>query len=141
MFFWRLKESIRGYFAVALAILAGCFVWGMGSTRFSALTGTRAYYSSASSQAERKSELSYLDIARVKGESVTLSKEISVEELLASYEAELCFIEEAGGVTSYYAVSPKWSDGIVVNGEFVNLHIAVAENRTAVGAPIIFGGF
>ena len=51
------------------------------------------------------------------------------------------FTETEGGVTNYYLYSEKLGEGIALGGYVVNLHIAVRGERTAVGTPMIFGGF
>ena len=75
-----------------------------------------------------------------KGESVRYEGN-RYEELKSSFDAELLFTETEGNVTNYSLFSKKLGGGIALGGYQVNLHIAVRENRTAVGTPIIFGGF
>ena len=57
------------------------------------------------------------------------------------FGATLLFTEEACGVTNYYLYSPYLGKGVELYGERVNLHIAVSEEQTAAGTPLIFGGF
>ena len=75
-----------------------------------------------------------------KGESVRYEGD-RYEELKSAFDAELLFTETEGGVTNYYLYSGKLGGGIALGGYLVNLHIAVRGERTAVGTPIIFGGF
>ena len=46
-----------------------------------------------------------------------------------------------GEIVSYYCRSPLLGEGILLNGERVNLHIAAGGGQTAAGTPLIFGGF
>ena len=76
----------------------------------------------------------------VRGESAVYQSDCA-EELLRAYRARVLFIEEAAGTVSRYCYSPFLGEGILLNGVCVNLHIAEGEGRTAVGTPVIFGGF
>ena len=76
----------------------------------------------------------------VRGESVRYGGN-RYEELKEKYAAELLFTEEAAGVVNYYLYSKKLPEGVWLNGKKINLHIAVSEEQTAAGTPIIFGGF
>ncbi len=141
MFFKRVKNCINTLLSMAVALLVGLCFLGVRATRFPTLKGERTFYlDSPSSQAKAVSALSLLDAFRVRGESVLLGEE-EAEEVLASLAAEVLFIEEAGGVRSYYCYSPKFYDFVQVGEYLVNLHVAVGEERCVVGSPIIFGGF
>ncbi len=141
MFFKRVKNCIHTFLAIALALFVGLCLLGTGATRFSTLQGERTFYlDSPSSQATATSSLSLLDIFRVRGESIALD-EGEAEEALASLSAKVLFVEEVGGVRSYYCYSPKLFDFVQVGEHLVNLHVAVGEGRCVVGSPIIFGGF
>ncbi len=76
----------------------------------------------------------------VRGESVRYGGD-KKEELIARFHAEILFTESAAGVVNYYCRSPFLGEGVVLMGQNVNLHIAVSEAQTAVGTPLIFGGF
>ncbi len=141
MFFLRIKTCLNTFLALLLAVSVGLCAWGMRATRLSSLKGERTFYlDSPSSQANIKSTLCLLDIARVRGESVCLEKG-EAEEILAALNAEVLFVEEAGEVRSYYCYSKALYGGLRVGKFWVNLHIAVGEERCVVGSPIIFGGF
>lgn len=137
-----LKLIVSVVFAAAV-----CFaVKAANISRLSAFSGERTFYlHSASSQALTKTTLSFSDLFCVRGESVTFSlpkaEKDFVQELLSDYGAELVDIESACGVTSYYAFVPTWSEGVEIEGKRINLHIAIENERCAVGTPIIFGGF
>lgn len=81
-----------------------------------------------------------LRMGLISGESVRYGTDCA-EELIARFRAKLLFTENVCGVTNYYLSSPLLGEGVELKGEFVNLHIAVREGRTAVGTPLIFGGF
>ena len=76
----------------------------------------------------------------VAGESVRYAGD-RYEALKEKFGATLLFTEEACGVTNYYLYSRDLGEGCAVGGYLVNLHIAVSEEETAVGTPLIFGGF
>ncbi len=133
---------LKTVFALCTCALLCALVWATGSTRLSALEGERSYYLySPSSQAEIKNGLALWELTEVKGESVTFASDGEIAWILELYSAEVVWIEQAGGVTSYYCHTPKWSEGARVGGRFVNLHIAVGQGRCSVGTPLIFGGF
>lgn len=76
----------------------------------------------------------------VRGESAVFQGD-RAEELLRAYRARVLFIEEAAGTVSYYCHSPLLGEGLLLNGEEVNLHIAAGREQTAAGTPLLFGGF
>ncbi len=142
----RFLQFFKLIVSVAFAATVCFAVKAANISKLSAFSGERTFYlDSASSQALTKTSLSFSDIFRVRGESVTFSlpkaEETFVQELLNGYGAELLDIESACGVTSYYAFVPTWSEGVQIEGKRVNLHIAIEGERCAVGTPIIFGGF
>lgn len=126
----------------------------------------RTYYLySPSSQATAVSALELFELPFVKGESAVYvfekpSSDVQSlsgfsdpeeengttvyefkEEIIRVYRAQILFTEETEGLISFYGYSPLLPDGIFLSGEKINLHIAVRENRVAVGTPIIFGGY
>ena len=133
--------------AAAIAVVLGLGVYMLNACKLRAIKGERVFYlNSQSSQGLRKTELELRDYAHITGESVCFARgEESAEELAGEiaekYSAEILFTEEAAGVLSFYCYTPIWDNGILVNGQTVNLHIAVAEEQCAVGTPIIFDGF
>ncbi len=141
LFVW-IKSVLHTLFSIFLSLVLLFCIWALVSGRLTGLAGDRYYYlRTPSSQAEIKRELSPSELFLVQGESVTLFDSRSAEEILEQYEGEVLFVEESGGVTSYYCYARKLRGGVVVQTYFVNLHIAVAEGRTTVGSPLIFGGF
>ena len=146
MFFYRLKNFIR-VFTAAIAVSV-CFA-AVGLTSVCKLSdhgGERAFYlDSPSSQGLRKTELDFADLFRIKGECVRFSTEKSEEEFLketlAQYRASVLFAEQAGEVISYYCYADGLGEGILINGQTVNLHIAWKEGEAVLGTPIIFDGY
>jgi len=145
---------LRGFLslltAAAIAVAIGLGVYVLNACKLRAIKGERVFYlDSQTSQGLRKTELELRDYARITGESVKFvrdeEEEQSAEEIAQGiaekYSAEILFTEEAAGVSSFYCYTDAWDNGIVVNGQTVNLHIAVAETQCAVGTPIIFDGF
>lgn len=161
IFLGRMQAFV--YTILATAICLGCF-WliRMGNvSRLSALEGERTFFlDSASSQALIKTELSALDVFRIKGESVRFSltefdggryadkmnidgqvrDEIAMS-IAKQYNAAAVYKESACGIDGYYFYSTELPYKLSVNGKAVNLHVAVGKDSVAVGTPIIFGGF
>lgn len=145
MFVCRLKNFIKTALALGLSLAVLMTVRAAQTSRFAQLDGQRSFYlHSPTSQALIKEELCAAELFCVQGESVVFAcenREETLAELLALYGAEALFTEEAGGTVSYYCVTPRWLDGVVIEGVFVNLHIAFDGELCAVGSPLIFGGF
>lgn len=153
MFIYRLKNCICVALALVFSLFIGVSVKTANVSRLSALEGERSFFlGSASSQAHIKTELRLPDLNKVKGECVSfalegyeggrysLSEDI-VSAIAETFEAKILFKETCAGVTSYYCYTPRWQDTILIEGQPINLHVAVSNERCAVGAPIIFGGF
>ena len=147
MRFLRIKICISTCLALIFFLCALLFVWGTNVDRFSALEGERTFYlHSSSSQALIKRELSLRDVGKIRGESVAFTREKQTEEeclkeILTLYRAEVLFSEQVGETISYYCYTSQWTDGLELDGLFVNLHVAFREEACTVGAPLIFGGF
>ena len=141
----RIKVFFKTVVSLTLALCLLLFIRGISITRFPLEEGRREFYlRSSSSQAFVKQTLSFDDLFCLKGEKVSFACENEKEALavlLDRYKAQVLFIEDVGGVRSYYCVSEKWQDGVRLNGVFINLHIAFDGERCALGSPIIFGGF
>lgn len=131
---------------VCVAVVGG-LVWASSLCKLKAIDGKRTFYLySASSQAMAVQTLKFEHIFSVKGESVRFplngkDAQTTAEEILSRYGAELISKEVVDGITSYYAQSPCFSNGITLFGQKVNLHVAVNADECVVGNPIIFGGF
>ena len=145
MFFWRLKNFISTVVALILALSFLLSVQSLQISRFAGLEGKRSFYlKSPSSQAVVKESLTPWEFFELEGESILFpctDREETLLKILQNHGAEILFAESAGGSISYYCRTKKWTDGIKIDGVFVNLHVAFNGEFCAVGAPIIFGGF
>ena len=151
LFFMRnfqVKRFLSTAFALCVMCACAFLFLCQNACKLNKLQGERTFYlQTSSSQARQTERLKPLDIFFVQGESVQLSltqeeqTNALVQEILKEYNAVLVSVENACGVISYYAFSPDLYQGVVIEGEKVNLHIAVRKTEVAVGSPIIFGGF
>ena len=129
---------------VGIVLLAAvCALFAFVMTRlpvFARGEGYEVYYTASSSgQAVRGSFFEKLKSVTA-GESVRYAGN-KVAEIATDFRAELLFTEEACGVENYYFYSPELGGAVMINGNPVNLHIAYGGEQTAVGTPLIFGGF
>ncbi len=139
--FWKnCKGILIIVSAFACAILLYCLT---NAPVFSGGTGYELYYgNSSSAQVVRPDGVAVYKWIHggAQGESVRYDGN-RVQELLQEFLATVLWEEEACGIINYYCYSPKLKNGVELCGEFVNLHIAVSASQTAVGTPVIFGGF
>ncbi len=142
-----MKRFLRSFGGVLFtAVVLGCMVLLFLLCRAPAFEGGEGYtfYLGKSSSAltvhTDAPVRAKLLLGDVKGESTVYSGD-RYEELKEKYRAKLLFTETVGGVTSYYLHSPFLGAGIKLGGKTVNLQIAVSAEQTAVGTPLIFGGF
>ncbi|MBO5926155.1 MAG: hypothetical protein J6Q38_01165 [Clostridia bacterium] len=63
------------------------------------------------------------------------------EKLIKNLNAKLVIKENLDGLTCFYYYSKKLPEVEIIKGKKVNLHIAVSNNRTVIGSPIIYGSF
>lgn len=144
---WKMVNVLKTWAAIALIFVAFALVAGVNVCRFSAVEGERTFYlDSASSQGLRKQTLCFSDIFRIRGESVRfptngLSAEEIANKIAEEYDAEILLREEVCGVISFYAYTESWSDYVLVEGQKINLHIAVNADMGTLGSPIIFDGY
>ena len=112
--------------------------------------GEKAVYYSQNSSGSFEKECDFyakygvfapLKYFEIKGESVYVSGECNVSDVLNKYSATAIYRSDAGGVTCYYCYSPRLAGGVRLKGKTINLHIAVSGEGYTVGTPIIFGGF
>lgn len=105
------------------------------------------YAGSASSNArmlvcgEGREWLDKLFTGNITGESAAYG---DTQTALAEAErlgAKFLIVEQAAGITNYYGYSSRLSGGVVLKGERVNIHVAVSGRGSAIGTPLIFGGF
>ena len=153
MFIYRFKNCVTVFLSVVLSLALCVGIRYVNVTKLSSLKGERTYYlDSASSRGLQKNTLALQDIFRVRGDSIIMDLrefeggmyETNAEiahAIAKQYGATLYQVEEACGVISYYGYTSRWQDGVWVQGELVNLHIAINKDTCVVGTPIIFGGF
>ena len=149
LFFYQLKNFLRVSVTVLFCCIISLGVRVVSVTRLSVWEGERMFFlDSASSQALIKKELSFSELTRVKGECVSFSFQENEggmsalrKEILKEYGAKVLFVERTREAVSYYCYTPRWQDGIYLNGVFVNLHFAFSSTQCVIGTPIIFGGF
>ena len=139
----RFLRGLKAIFTVLVCILlAIALVFLIHSPVFQEGKAYELYLAPSSSSLTVETKSPVLDklFLPVKGESVRYDGD-KKEELLTRFHAEILFTEEAAGVTNYYCFSPFLGGGVLLFGEKVNLHIALSNSQTAVGTPLIFGGF
>lgn len=140
----RGMRRIGGVLLTVAALACGCFFYVLlCSPVFPEGESYTFYLGDSSSARAVLSETPLFDrltLGNVRGESVVYAGE-RYEELKDRYRAELRFTEKVGNVTNYYLYSPAMKESVVLNGVRVNLHIAVGEEKTVAGTPLIFGGF
>lgn len=136
--------------AWCVCMAAAIVLFSVFSIRLYSTEGERIFFvGSASSQGLQCTALRLSEIGSVGGESVYFEtdgertpREVA-EEIVKTYRAEIVRTEYVCGVYSYYAYTPLWAESISIEGQRVNLHIAIEEDgrRGAVGTPIVFGGY
>lgn len=112
-------------------------------------TGTSytIYAGSASSNAkiilckEGRELFTKLFTGEVTGESAAYAQTETAVAEAKRLGARFLFSETAAGVTNYYGYSPRIAGGIILYGKKINVHVAVSEHGSAIGSPLIFGGY
>ena len=128
--------------ACALLVCVCAFVRTLKISAFQGFQGERTFYLySLSSQSQVKRTLSLSDMDDIKGESITLDEKVDLESVLEKYDAYIIMEEICEKTTSYYCYSLRLHESVIIGGNPVNLHIAIGEDTTTLGTPIIFGGF
>lgn len=140
----KIWTRIKLFFCVlcaALCAVVAMLLWN--APAFAQGEGYTLYLGANSSSLAVRSQHAVWDkltAERVAGES-TCYVGNRYEELKQRFCAELLFEERVGDIVNYYLYSARLGDPVFINGYAVNLHVAVNEERTAVGTPLIFGGF
>lgn len=140
------KAVCRAVVAFLLLIfIAGCVTLPVFIERLPLFFGGQSYtfYLGTSSGRIVRSDrpvLAKLLLANVRGESAEFEGNV-YEKWKDVFSAELVFCEEVAGVVNYYMYSPLLGEGVTLSEGEINLHIAVKGDRTAVGSPMIFGGY
>ncbi len=140
----KTMRAICGILAFVMTFLCGFFLYAILNTPVFEEGESYTFYSEKNSSCKAyvtdAPARDKLILGKTAGESVFYEGN-RLQELAEKFEAKLLFTEKACGVTNYYCYSPKLRDFVYLSGCAVNLHIAVSEDRTAVGTPLIFGGF
>lgn len=127
---------------LALFVLGGVCLFNLSAFPF---YGDKEYYLySASSQAEIRTELSFSDFFFLKGERARVETSDGYalfQETLIRYDAKVLKMEEGDFGVSYYCYSPKLKNGLLLDGQTVNLQIVIKRNEVLLATPIIFGGY
>lgn len=139
----RFLIACREFCCVVLAVFCAGAVFTL--TRLPAFAQGERYEISHGANSSAQTEetpypLFYKLTNSTKGESVRYNGD-RFSELKEYYKAEIVFEEEAAGVHNYYLFSSKLGDPVNLDGKLVNLHIAISAEQTAVGTPLIFGGY
>ncbi len=138
---WGTAGGILTLLSCALLLLLFLFI-----LRAPLFAGGKNYvfYTGNSSSAQQifsqNPALDKLTLGNIKGESAEYDGN-RLQEIVKTFQARLVFCEEACGVKNYYFYSERLSSAVYLNGEAVNLHVALRESSTAVGSPLIFGGY
>ena len=145
MFVYKWKKSLETIFFLLVAGFFIAVLWILTKFPFPQNANTQEFYLySASSQAERKTELSTGEIFFLQGTSYeyqTDDSEKFVEELIHRFRAIVVREEKIANTYSYYCYSPMLGKTTVVDGAKINLHVAVNGKKVKIGSPIIFGGY
>ena len=140
----RFFQGTVGTLSVLLAVACGVFLFVLlRAPAFEQGESYTFYMGANSSSLSYSSDSPVLDkllLGEIKGESVQYAGN-RLDELKTKYRAKLIFTEESCGVTNYYFYSPVLKNGVLLNGQPVNLHVAVGAEKTVAGTPLIFGGF
>lgn len=140
----RILHGMFGTLFVLAAVACGLFLFVLLRAPAFEQGESYTFYLGANSSALAVSSdfpaCDKLFLGEVKGESVQYSGN-RLNELTAKYCAKLLFTEESCGVMNYYFYSTVLGGSVLLNGQPVNLHIAVSAEKTVAGTPLIFGGF
>ena len=91
---------------------------------------------------KKVSKSKYIWCFGIKGESCVIEKQdFCLSDFFNDLNADELFSEKVGEIVVYYAFSPQIKYREKVQGETVNLQVAVSENYVKVGSPLIYGSF
>lgn len=140
----KLLGAIKGIGAILSAVVCALLLYAIRNAPVFDAGQTYTYYLSANSSdlvVQTQSPVKQkLFLGSTAGESTQYEGDLYLQ-LKEKFHAVLLFSEDVYEITNYYLYSPLLGDGVLLNGYAVNLHIAVSDERTAVGTPIIFGGY
>ncbi len=82
-----------------------------------------------------------LTTSNVTGESVCYCDSQTAFSEAERLGAKILFCEKIENVTCYFAYTPRVKNYVTLYGHRVNIQIAVSENRSKIGSPLIFGSY
>ena len=143
-----LKQRLGVFLLAALCLLLAAVPQIMNkSPLFKRGTSYTLYAGSVSSNAqmimcgEGKEFLTKLFAKEITGESAAYADRDAAFAEAERLGARFLIEESASGVTNYYGYSPRLAGGVTLYGERINVHVAVSERGSAIGTPLIFGGY
>ncbi len=97
---------------------------------------------STTSQIKTVKKDDYKFILGIKGESCTLKEEnFCLDEFIKELDVDIVYEENLGEVVCYYGYSKKVKYLEMINGNLINVHIAIRKDSVKIGFPIIYGSF
>lgn len=131
-------------FVISAIIILSLFVFNKMPIFANYANSYEAYLTdfSCSNKIINVNKFAYPFMFNIKGESAVLEKEtFNLQTFLTDLNAKVVDIESGETYTCYYAYSPDIKKTKVINGQAVNLHIAITDKQVKVGSPIIYGSF
>ncbi len=109
---------------------------------FIGFSESRAVYTGTSSNSHFKEYPHLACVNKIKGESCKIpTSEFNMEEFTEYFSAKKVRTEAVAETVSYYFVSPKLKNYVLINGQKINLHIAINNEYVVIGSPVIYGGY
>jgi len=97
---------------------------------------------STTEQIKKVKKEDYKFILGVKGESFSLKNEnFCLDEFVKELDLHIVYEENLGEVVCYYGYSKKVKYLESIDGNLINVHIAVRNECVKIGFPIIYGSF
>ncbi len=97
---------------------------------------------STTEQIKKVEKEEYKFILGVKGESFSLKNEnFCLDEFVKELDLDMVYEENLGEVVCYYGYSKKVKYLETIDGNLINVHIAVKKECVKIGFPIIYGSF
>ena len=131
-------------FVISAIIILSLFVFNNTPVFINYADNYEAYLTdfSCSNKIIKVNKYTYPFTLNIKGESAVLKKEtFNLQSFLEDLNAEIIAMENGEKYTCYYAYSPDIKKTRVINGQTINLHIAITDKQVKVGCPIIYGSF
>lgn len=128
------------------AVLSVAFIFALTTLNnppaFLNFSKNRTVYTGTSSVSFFKEYSHFSCVNKMKGESCKIPvKEFDFDKFIEYFSAEKVITETLSGTTSYYFTSEKLKNYVLINGQKINLHIAINNEYAVIGYPIIYGGY